>query len=306
MKDFPEKDFLVEEILRLKKEKNAVILAHNYQLPEVQDIADVVGDSLELARAAVTRSEEVIIFCGVHFMAEGAKILNPDKRVFLPRIEAGCFMTEMMEMRQLLEMKREYPGAVVVAYVNTTAEMKAHADVCCTSANAVKVIQNIPADEIIFVPDRNLAHYAQRFTDKKIYWPNSFCYVHQKFSREEVEKARQDHPDAIIVVHPECPPEVIDMADEVRSTGGMVRLPGEVDAKEFVIGTEEGLIYRLRRENPDRTFYPLGPARICVSMKITRLEDVLASLKESTFEIHVPEDIAARARVALERMLEYV
>lgn len=297
---------IVEEIKKLKNEKNALILAHNYQLPEIQDIADFIGDSLELARTAVERDEDVIIFCGVHFMAESAKILNPEKRVFLPRIEAGCFMTEMMEMKELLKMKKEHPDATVVAYVNTTAEMKAHSDVCCTSSNAIKVIQAVENDEIIFVPDKNLGAYAQRFTDKKIYLPSAFCYVHHKFTPEEVKKAREEHPSAVVVVHPECPPEVIDLADEVKSTGGMVKLAKESDKKEFVIGTEEGLINRLKKENPEKFFYPLGPYKVCVNMKVTRVEDVFLSLKEERFEIKVEPEIADKARKALEKMLEYV
>lgn len=300
-----EKEKIIEEIIRLKEKKGALILAHNYQLPEIQDIADFVGDSLELSRAAVERSEKFIVFCGVHFMAETAKILNPDKKVLLPRIEAGCFMTEMMEMRELLEMKKNHPRATVVAYVNTTAEMKSHSDVCCTSANAVKVVQNVKNDEIIFIPDKNLGMYVQRFTDKNIYLPNSFCYVHHKFTAEEVKSAREKHPEALVVVHPECPPSVIDLADEVRSTGGMVKLARDSEKKEFIIGTEEGLIYRLKKENPEKNFYPLGPSRICVNMKVTRLEDVLLSLKEERFEINVREDILYMARKSLEKMLEY-
>lgn len=301
-----DKRAIQEEVLKLKRKKGALILAHNYQLPEIQDVADVIGDSLELSKQAAMRDEELIVFCGVHFMAESAKILAPHKKVLLPRIEAGCFMSELISPEELRELKRQHPKAKVVAYINTEADVKAESDVICTSSNAVKVVQKIDADEIIFVPDKNLALYVQRFTNKKIIPWNGFCYVHSRFKREHILEAKRMYPDAIVLVHPECPPEVIDLADEVLSTNGMVNYVRNSPHKRFIIGTEEGITYRMKKENPDKEFIVPGPPKICVNMKITRIEDLLQSLLEEKYEITVPQDILVRAKSALDKMLEYV
>lgn len=300
------KEQMKKEILRLKNEKDAVLLVHNYQIGEIQDLADFLGDSLGLSREASRISEKLIVFCGVTFMAETAKILSPEKKVLLPRKDAECPMAEMVNVEDLKKLKAEHPNAVVVTYVNSTAEVKAESDVCCTSANAVKVVQNIDADEIIFTPDRNLASYVQRFTKKKIIPWDGFCYVHNQFTREEVIQAKKAHPDALLVVHPECPPEVVDEADEVFSTGGMVKAARESSAREFLVGTEEGMLYRLKKENPEKNFYSAGTAKFCRGMKATRLEDLYNALLKEQYEIILPEETMNRARMALERMLTYV
>jgi quinolinate synthase len=297
---------MTNEILRLKKEKNAVLLVHNYQRGEIQDLADFLGDSLGLSKKATQVTGQMIVFCGVKFMAETAKILSPDKKVLLPRADAGCPMARMVDVQGLKDLKKKHPNAVVVTYVNSSAEVKAESDVCCTSANAVKVVQNIKEEEIIFTPDRNLASYVQRFTEKKIIPWEGFCYVHDRFTKEEVMKAKEAHPNAVLVVHPECQPDVVDLADEVLSTSGMILLPRESKAKTFLIGTEEGILYRLKNENPDKMFYSAGAAKMCQGMKVTRLEDLHNSLLEEKYEINVPDGIVGRARIALERMLDYV
>ncbi|MFH1940786.1 MAG: quinolinate synthase NadA [bacterium] len=296
---------MVAEIFRLKKEKDAVLLVHNYQRGEIQELADYLGDSLGLSQRAAQTSNRMIVFCGVLFMAETAKILSPDKKVLLPRIEAVCPMAEMVDARELRKLKAEHPDAAVVTYVNSTAEVKAESDVCCTSANAVKVVQNIDADEIIFTPDRNLAAYVQRFTEKKIIAWDGYCYVHDRFTKTEVLRAKETHPDAVLIVHPECPPEVIDSADEVLSTSGMIRFVRESPAKKFLIGTEEGILYRMKKENPGKTFYSAGSAKMCRGMKITRLEDLHKAFLKEQHEITVSREIIHRAGTALERMLEY-
>ena len=298
-------DKLKERIRDLQEEKGAVILAHNYQPPQIQEIADYLGDSLDLSRKARDSVARMIVFCGVRFMAESAKILSPEKTVLLPRKEAVCEMAAMVTLPELRMLKARYPGAVVVAYVNTTAEVKAESDVCCTSANAVKVVKKLKEDEIIFIPDRNLASWVSRFTQKKIIPWNGYCYVHERFTPEDVREAKKLHPQAVVIVHPECRPGVVDLADKVESTEGMVRLAKALQAEEFIIGTEEGLIQRLHRENPQKRFYSAGPARMCRSMKYIRLEDVYLSLKEERFKVELPEAIIEKARKALDRMLEY-
>lgn len=296
---------IVEEIVKLKKEKNAVILVHNYQRPEIQDIADFLGDSLGLAKEAAKTDAKVIVFCGVRFMAETAKILSPKKIVLLPRKEAGCLMADMVTVEELRELKEKYPDAKVICYVNTYADVKAECDVCCTSANAVKVVKNVDARRIIFVPDRNLAHFVGRFTDKEIIPWNGYCYVHEKIDPEIVRRAKELHKDASLIVHPECRKEVIDLADEVLSTDGMVKFAKNSKTKKIIIGTEEGLIYRLKKENPDKIFYTAGPAQMCRSMKVTTLEDVWLALKEERYEIEIPEAIRNRAKRALDSMFKY-
>ncbi|MCD6116908.1 quinolinate synthase NadA [bacterium] len=297
---------IVAEINRLKKEHDAVILAHNYQIPEVQEIADFLGDSLDLSKKAAKDSHSTIIFCGVKFMAETAKILSPQKKVFIPRLEAGCPMADMADTDSIREMKEKHPLAKVVTYVNSTAEVKALSDVCCTSANSINVVNNIDADEIIFAPDKNLGAYTQRFSDKKIILWDGFCYVHTQFTPDEVENAKKKYPEAVVMVHPECSPEVIDKSDKVFSTSGMIKFAEESENKIFIVGTEEGLIHRLQRENPDKTFLSLGSAKACSGMKSIRLIDVYNSLREGQYVVEVDSDIMDKARTALEKMIDYV
>ncbi|MBU4561930.1 quinolinate synthase NadA [bacterium] len=297
---------IVEEINRLKKEKKAIILVHNYQRPEIQDIADFLGDSLGLAKQAAKTRAKVIVFCGVRFMAETAKILSPKKTVIIPRKDAGCPMADMITAEDLRRLKKNYPDAKVVSYVNTNADVKAESDICCTSANAVKVVKNISAKRIIFTPDKNLAAYCQRFVDKEIIPWNGYCYVHEKIREEEVCLAKEKCPDALLLVHPECNPAVIDLADEVLSTSGMLNFAKKSDKKKFLIGTEEGLIYRLKKENPGKEFYTAGTAKMCRNMKLTTLNDVCFSLKEECYAIELPEGIIKSAQKALMEMLKYV
>ena len=294
---------IVEEINKLKKEKNAIILVHNYQRPEIQDIADFLGDSLGLAKQAAETKARIIVFCGVRFMAETAKILSPEKMVLLPRKEAGCPMADMITAEDLRRLKKNYPDAKVVSYVNTNADVKAESDICCTSANAVKVVKNISAKKIIFTPDKNLAAYCQRFTDKEIIPWNGYCHVHERITKEEVILAKENFPDALLLIHPECNPSVIDLADEVLSTSGMVSFAKKSDKKRFLIGTEEGLIYRLKKENPEKEFYAAGTAKMCRNMKLTTLNDVYLSLKEERYPIELAGEIIKAAQKALTAML---
>ncbi|HUS75890.1 MAG TPA: quinolinate synthase NadA [Methanothrix sp.] len=294
---------MIKDILALKKERHATILAHNYQMPEVQDVADLVGDSLELSRAAARLDSDVIVFCGVDFMAETAAILSPQKKVVLPVSGAWCPMAHMITPDQLRDLKALHPDAAVVCYVNSTAEIKAESDVCCTSANGVQVVNSLSENEVIFVPDRNLAAYVARHTDKTIIPWNGYCYVHDHLTVEEVLAARAEHPNAEVLVHPECPPQVIDQADFVYSTAGMGRHAKASAAKEFIIGTEVGMIYRLKKDNPEKEFYPLSKDAICHNMKKTDLAQVLRVLQTLEPQVTVPEEIAARARTAIERML---
>jgi len=320
---------LRDKILKLKKDLNAIILAHNYQRPEVQDIADITGDSLELSRAAAKTGYDVIVFCGVHFMAESASILSPDKTVLLPEIGAGCPMADMVTVegprktrRQhytdvlgitfafaddftLLDMKKKYPGVPIVAYVNTSAAVKAESDICCTSSNVVKVVESLKEDTIICIPDRNLSAYAAKRTKKKIISWDGFCNVHMAhLNVDDVRESKAKHPDALLIVHPECPPEVQDMADHITSTSGMLRYCRESNHKEFIIGTEEGILHRLRKESPGKKFYVLNNEMVCPNMKRTRLESVAAAMEKIQYVIKVPEDIRVKAKRALDRMLE--
>lgn len=296
----------VEEIKKLKKKKNAVILVHNYQRGEVQDIADYLGDSLGLSRQARNTEADIILFCGVSFMAETAKILSPEKKVLIPRKEATCPMANMVTQEDVLEFRRKHPEVKVVSYVNTNADVKAVSDVCCTSANAVEVVKNIKADKVLFVPDRNLGSYVKRFVDKDITLWDGFCYVHENITQEEIISMKKKNPEALLSVHPECRPEVINLADDVSSTSGMVKLARKSRAEKFLIGTEEGILHRLRKENPEKEFFNTGKARICSDMKLTHLRDIYLALKEEKYEINLPEDIVARSRDALGKMLEYV
>jgi quinolinate synthase len=297
---------IVEKITKLKKEKNAIILVHNYQRPEIQNIADFLGDSLELAREAAKTDARMIVFCGVRFMAETAKILSPEKMVLLPRREAGCPMVDMITAEDLRILKEKYLGAKVVSYVNTNADVKAESDICCTSANAIEIVKKIKTKKIIFTPDKNLAAYCQRFTDKEIIPWNGYCYVHEKIREEEVRLAKEKFPDALLLVHPECNPAVIDLADEVLSTSGMLNFAKKSDKKRFLIGTEEGLIYRLKKENPGKEFYTAGTAKMCRNMKLTTLNDVYLSLKEERYAIELPEGIIKSARKTLKAMLRNI
>jgi quinolinate synthase len=298
----PSADVLTR-IGELKRRRNAVILAHNYQVPEVQDAADFVGDSLELSRKAAGLDAEVIVFCGVHFMAETAAILSPGKTVLLPEIEAGCPMADMINGRELRAWKAQYPGLPVVCYVNTSAEVKAESDICCTSSNAVGVVNSLGADELLFVPDKNLAAYVARETGKTVHAWDGHCYVHHRFTPEDIRAARRLHPGAEVWAHPECPLEVIDLADRTLSTGKMVAAARTTSCREVVIGTEKGIIHRLAKENPAARFYPVRETAVCVHMKMTTLEKVLRALEAGTHRITVPPDIADRARGAIEAML---
>jgi quinolinate synthase len=323
-----EKTLLREEILDLKQKRRAIILAHNYQRDEVQEIADFTGDSLELSRTASTIDCDVIVFAGVNFMAESASILCPDKTVLLTEIDAGCPMADMIHVdtsRQerksfpgfnnpppyiypkeftLRDIKAQYPGVPVVAYVNTTADVKAESYICCTSANIVKVIDSLSGETVISVPDRNLSMWAQKNTKKKVIAWDGYCHVHERVKPEDVLKAREEHPKALVMAHPECRLEVLEMADHVTSTSGMLRFANASSEKEFIIGTEIGLMYRLRKENPDKAFYPLRKDMICPNMKKTTLRSVLRALLENNYIIKVSDQIRIPAKKALERMLE--
>ena len=295
---------LINKILQLKKQRNAIILAHNYQPGEVQDIADFVGDSLELSQKAARTDAEVIIFCGVHFMAETASILCPDKAVLLPDINAGCPMANMVTAEKLIKKKQEFPNATVVCYINSSAEVKAESDICCTSANAVKVIESLDAREILFVPDQYLGHYISTKTDKEmILWPG-FCPTHVRIQAEDISRLKGKYPQSKAVVHPECRPEVIALADEVLSTGGMFRFAQETDAREIIVGTETGIIHRLKKENPGKKFIPASEKAVCPNMKLITLEKVLWSLEDMALEVRVPEEVRLKAKVAVDRMLE--
>ncbi|HWQ30982.1 MAG TPA: quinolinate synthase NadA [Negativicutes bacterium] len=296
---------LSDEILRLKKERNAIILAHNYQVPEVQDIADVVGDSYALSRHAADTDSDVIVFCGVHFMAESAKILSPDKTVLLPAKDAGCPMADMVTAPRLREMKAKYPDAAVVCYVNSSAEVKAESDICCTSSNALKVVRSLKNRQIIFVPDENLGSYiAAKVPEKEIILWRGFCITHKRVRAEEVMKIRELHPNAKILMHPECEPEVQKLADFLGSTSEIIKHAGEIPEKDIIIGTEEGVLHILKKQNPDKRFYLLSTGLICTNMKKTRLEDVHNSLKNMQYEIKVDEEIRIKALKSLEAMLK--
>ena len=322
-----EEAFLRDKILQLKQQRRAIILAHNYQRDEVQEIADFTGDSLELSRTASSIDCDVIVFAGVNFMAESASILSPDKTVLLTEIDAGCPMADMIHVdspRQerksfpgfnnpppyvypaeftLKAIKAQYPGVPVVSYVNTTAAVKAESYICCTSANVVKVIESLTDETIISIPDKNLSLWAQKHTKKKIIAWDGYCNVHERVSPEDVQKAREEHPKALVMAHPECRLEVLEMADQVTSTSGMLQFAKESAMQEFIVGTEIGLLYRLRKENPDKTFYPLRKDMLCPDMKRTTLQSIYRALKENNYLIKVPEEIRVPAKKALDRML---
>ncbi len=295
---------LTDKISSLKVKRNAVILAHNYQLGEIQDIADFVGDSLDLSQKAAKTDASVIVFCGVHFMAETASILCPEKTVLLPDVNAGCPMANMITAPQLRAKKKEHPGAVVVCYINSSAAVKAESDVCCTSANAVKVVESLDAEEIIFVPDQYLGNYVSTKTGKKlILWPG-FCPTHARILPEHIAKLKQEYPEAKVVVHPECKPGVIALADAALSTSGIIKFAAREDVKEMIVGTEMGIIHRLKKENPGKRFIPVSEQAVCPNMKLITLEKVLWSLEEMAPQVKVPEKIRLRAKAAVDKMLE--
>jgi quinolinate synthase len=323
-----EKDILREKILHLKEKRNAIILAHNYQREEVQDIADYTGDSLELSRIAASIECSVIVFCGVNFMAESASILSPEKTVILPEITACCPMADMITVSgprnlktqfpgyqytggykypadfTLKDIKNLHPGVPVVTYVNTTADVKAESDICCTSANGVKIVESLDSARVICVPDRNLSAWIAKNTKKEIISWDGFCHVHDRITTEDVIRVRKEHPDALLIAHPECRIEVCETADHVTSTSGMLRFAKSSNVKELIIGTETGLLYRLRKDNPDKIFYPLRKDMVCPNMKKTTLNSVLHAMETMTYKIKVPEETRIPAKRALDRMLE--
>ncbi len=323
-----ERLLLQEEILKLKNEKRAIILSHNYQRDEVQEIADFVGDSLELSRTAATVDCDIILFAGVTFMAESASILSPDKIVLTTELDAICPMADMIRvdlprsiMKEftdfknppsyvfpadftLREIKSKYPGVPVVAYVNTTADIKAESYICCTSANVVKVIESLPTGKVICIPDKNLSIWAAKNTKKEVIAWDGFCHVHERVRPEDVKKAKAEHPKALVMAHPECRIDVLEMADHVTSTSGMLRFARASSEREFIVGTEIGLLYRLRKENPEKIFYPLREDMVCPEMKKTTLKSLLRALKENTYLVKLPLEIRIPAKKALDRMLE--
>ena len=294
---------LIEKILRLKKERKAVILSHNYQRTEVQDIGDFVGDSLELSRKAAGVKADVIVFCGVHFMAETASLLSPGSVVLLPDAGSGCPMADMITAEQLVARKKELPGARVVCYVNSTAAVKAESDICCTSANAVEVVRSMGDGRILFVPDQYLGHWVStRLNRPMVLWPG-FCPTHVNIQPQDIIRWKEKHPGAVALVHPECRPEVTAVADEVLSTGGMLRYARAADASVMIIGTETGILHRLRKENPGKTFIPATAKAVCPDMKKITLEKVLSALEDMKPEVRVPAGVRERARSAVDRML---
>jgi quinolinate synthase len=295
---------LQKKIRQLLKERNAILLVHNYQRPEIQDIADLTGDSLGLSIEAAKTQAEIIVFCGVHFMAETASILCPDKIVVLPVISAGCPMADMITAQSLVKKKEELPGVPVVSYVNSSASVKAESDICCTSANAIQVVNSLAIyDTILMTPDKNLAQYAQRYTDKRIVYWEGFCPYHDRLTAEQVREVKDKHPRALFFAHPECRPEVIDLADEVKSTSGMLDYARKAKNREYIIGTETGIIHTLKTQNPDKIFIPADENMICIDMKKIQLPDIINALVNISPVIKVAEDIRVKAKGAVERML---
>ena len=295
---------LTQEINRLRKEKNAVILSHNYQRPEVQEIADYVADSLGLAQKAAKSTADVIVLCGVRFMAETASILSPDRIVLIPDPDAGCPMANMITAEDVRGLRRKHPEAACVAYINSTADVKAEIDVCCTSSNAVEVVNSLDEDEVIFVPDKYLGQYVESKTDKKLILWNGYCPTHVKIQPEDILTAKKEHPRAMVIVHPECTPQVIKLADAALSTGNMLKYAKENNAREYIIGTEVGIIYQLEKKNPGKRFFPASRLATCPNMKKTTLPKVLSSLENMEHVVVVPEDIRKKALGSIERMLE--
>ena len=308
---------LINEILKLKKEKNAVILAHNYQIPEIQDIADFVGDSLGLSQQAASTKAELIVFCGVHFMAETASIISPDKKVIIPDLEAGCSLAASITTEQLLEWKKEFPEAVVVSYINTTAEIKAETDYCVTSSNAVKVVEAIPRDKkILFLPDRFLGQYVSMVSGREMEIWNGACHVHEKIGDIDFAEVQAKHPNAEFLIHPECGcstscmlrsrqfPDATNI--HIQSTEGMINFVKSSDKNEFVIATEVGILHRLKKINPEAIILPLSENSVCEYMKMITIEKLYDSLLNEKFEVRVPEELAKKARIPIQRMLSIV
>ncbi len=295
---------LKEKLAVLKKERNAIILAHYYQRDEIQEVADFRGDSFLLAQKAASTDAETIVFCGVHFMGESAKILAPNKTVLIPDERAGCPMADMVNVDGLKALKAKHPNAKVVAYINTSADVKAETDICCTSANAVKVIESVDAEEIIWVPDKNLGHYVSQFTDKKIIIWEGYCNTHDMLTVKDVEEMRRLHPNAQFVVHPECRPEVVAMGDFVGSTTAIIKYCRESDCQEFIVGTEDGTGYQLRKDSPHKQFHFATKYLVCPNMKVNNLKKVVKCLETMQPQVYVPPHIADKARASLERMLQ--
>lgn len=296
---------LLAEIQALKADRQAVILAHNYQRPDVQDLADFTGDSLELARKATAIEAETIVFCGVHFMAETAAILNPGKTVLIPDANSGCPMADMITAAQLVEFKAQHPGAKVVCYVNSTAEVKAESDCCCTSANAAKIVQHYDGQDVIFVPDQHLGSVvAETLGRELILWPG-YCPTHARINPREIQDLKTAHPDALVLAHPECPKPVRIVSDHILSTGQMCTFVKDSPARQFIIATEEGLLHRLRKENPEKVFHRVSPFAVCPNMKLNTVEKVLFCLRDMAPVVSVADPVASRARRAIEQMLAW-
>ncbi|BFT68779.1 MULTISPECIES: quinolinate synthase NadA [Paenibacillus] len=295
---------LKERLLQLKKERNAIILAHYYQRDEVQEVADFRGDSFLLAQKAAQTDADVIVFCGVHFMGESAKILAPNKTVIIPDERAGCPMADMVNVEGLRALKRQHPKAKVVAYINTSADVKSETDICCTSANAINVINSVDSDEIIWVPDKNLGDYVSKFTSKKVIIWEGYCNTHDMLTVKDVEEMKAQYPNAQFVVHPECRPEVVKLGDFVGSTTAIIKYCKESDCKEFIVGTEDGTGYQLRLDSPDKQFHFATKYLVCPNMKVNNLKKIVKCLETMQPEIYVPEDVADKARLSLERMLQ--
>jgi quinolinate synthase len=295
---------LKERLLQLKKERNAIILAHYYQRDEIQEVADFRGDSFLLAQKAAETDADVIVFCGVHFMGESAKILAPNKTVIIPDERAGCPMADMVNIEGLRALKRQHPNATVVAYINTSAEIKSETDICCTSANAVKVIESVESDEIIWVPDKNLGDYVSKFTNKKMIIWEGYCNTHDMLTVKDVEEMRAQYPNAQFVVHPECRPEVVALGDFVGSTTAIIKYCRESDCQEFIVGTEDGTGYQLRKDSPTKQFHFATKYLVCPNMKVNNLKKVVRCLETMQPEIYVPKETADKARSSLERMLQ--
>lgn len=295
---------IIQKIKDLKKQRNAVILVHNYQKQEIQEIADFTGDSLGLSREAAKTNADVIVFCGVHFMAETASILNPNKKVLLPDLSSSCPMADMITKEQLIQFKKENPQATVVTYINSTAEVKAETDICCTSSNAINIVKSIKNDKIIFCPDRNLGSYVQKVLNKKLILWNGYCPTHMRILPEYVIKQKKKHPNALFLAHPECQPATVDLANEVLSTTGILNYVAKSDKNEFIIGTENEITFMLQRKYPNKKFYTVTDLTVCPNMKKNSLEKVLYVLKEMKNEIKVRKDIANKALIPIQRMLE--
>ena len=287
----------------LLSERNAILLAHNYQRPEVQQIADLTGDSLGLSIEAAATDARIIVFAGVHFMAESAAILSPNKTVLIPRPDAGCPMADMITRQGALDFKQRFPGAPLVTYVNSTADVKAVSEICCTSANAVAVVDSLDARTVLMAPDRNLAHYTARFVKKMIHWHNGFCPVHERLTPDEVADVRSRYPDAFFIAHPECRPSVVDLADKVASTSGMLDFVKKSTHGRFIVGTEMGILYPLKRDNPNKEFIPAADHMICPNMKLTTLQDIYDCLREMKNRVTVVPDVRDAAKLSLDRML---